>query len=254
MWLLLTSVTWCSLSCPCAPQSKSLSLILLFWFFLKNLSCWGFSLLPQVLNNYSFVCRYILFSWHMDKMVHSNLFYSLFHSCCMKKKEPKTLQIDCILEDVFEHFTLHRGLSAQEEENITCTFLFFLALLQDSQHCLILNDYKRTLAPESRLFALILLTWDSAMSALSSASSSSCCNLRNLPRFTLDCSSLKINDDKDRQMAILQSLHRICGVKMLFFTHSLLCCPLVGFHFQLQFVHQVLQTAQVLFVLFRLLK
>lgn len=83
-----TSVTWCSLSCPCALFVFDS----LFWCFLKHLSGWGFSLLPQVLNNYSFVCRDILFSWHMDKPVHSNLFYSLFHSCCMKKKEPKTLQ------------------------------------------------------------------------------------------------------------------------------------------------------------------
>ncbi|KAJ1079342.1 hypothetical protein K5549_020666, partial [Capra hircus] len=39
-----------------------------------------------------------------------------------------------------------------------------------------------TLAPMSRLLARSLLTWDSAMSARSSASSSSCCTLRNLDR------------------------------------------------------------------------
>uniref|UniRef100_A0A8D2HVR4 Uncharacterized protein n=1 Tax=Urocitellus parryii TaxID=9999 RepID=A0A8D2HVR4_UROPR len=37
-----------------------------------------------------------------------------------------------------------------------------------------------TWPPTSRLLALSLLTWDSAMSALSSASSSSCCTLRHL--------------------------------------------------------------------------
>lgn len=47
----------------------------------------------------------------------------------------------------------------------------------------------QTLGPASRLLARILLTWVSAMSARSSASSSSCCSLRNLPRWTLDCSS-----------------------------------------------------------------
>jgi len=41
----------------------------------------------------------------------------------------------------------------------------------------------------SRLLARSLLTWDSAMSALSSASSSSCCTLRNLDRLVLACSS-----------------------------------------------------------------
>jgi hypothetical protein len=45
------------------------------------------------------------------------------------------------------------------------------------------------LAPMSRLLARSLLTWDSAMSALSSASSSSCCTLRNLDRLVLACSS-----------------------------------------------------------------
>uniref|UniRef100_A0A452UG84 Uncharacterized protein n=1 Tax=Ursus maritimus TaxID=29073 RepID=A0A452UG84_URSMA len=39
-----------------------------------------------------------------------------------------------------------------------------------------------TLAPMSRLLARSLLTWDSAMSARSSASSSSCCTFRNLDR------------------------------------------------------------------------
>uniref|UniRef100_A0A8C0XB57 Secreted protein n=1 Tax=Castor canadensis TaxID=51338 RepID=A0A8C0XB57_CASCN len=37
----------------------------------------------------------------------------------------------------------------------------------------------------SRLLALSLLTWDSAMSARSSASSSSCCTLRNLDRLLI---------------------------------------------------------------------
>ena len=46
-----------------------------------------------------------------------------------------------------------------------------------------------TLAPMSRLLARSLLTWDSAMSAHSSASSSSCCTLRNLDRLVLACSS-----------------------------------------------------------------
>uniref|UniRef100_A0A8C6V9Q5 Uncharacterized protein n=1 Tax=Neogobius melanostomus TaxID=47308 RepID=A0A8C6V9Q5_9GOBI len=39
----------------------------------------------------------------------------------------------------------------------------------------------QTLDPTSRLFARSLLTCDSAMSARSSASSRSCCNLRNFP-------------------------------------------------------------------------
>uniref|UniRef100_A0A8D2QKW3 Uncharacterized protein n=1 Tax=Zonotrichia albicollis TaxID=44394 RepID=A0A8D2QKW3_ZONAL len=42
-----------------------------------------------------------------------------------------------------------------------------------------------TLAPMSRLLARSLLTWDSAMSARSSASSSSCCALRNLASLQL---------------------------------------------------------------------
>uniref|UniRef100_A0A8C0QWH0 Uncharacterized protein n=1 Tax=Canis lupus dingo TaxID=286419 RepID=A0A8C0QWH0_CANLU len=42
-----------------------------------------------------------------------------------------------------------------------------------------------TLAPMSRLLARSLLTWDSAMSARSSASSSSCCTLRNLDRLLI---------------------------------------------------------------------
>uniref|UniRef100_A0A8C9H6I6 Uncharacterized protein n=1 Tax=Piliocolobus tephrosceles TaxID=591936 RepID=A0A8C9H6I6_9PRIM len=42
-----------------------------------------------------------------------------------------------------------------------------------------------TLVPMSRLLALSLLTWDSAMSARSSASSNSCCTLRNLDRLVL---------------------------------------------------------------------
>uniref|UniRef100_A0A671VG71 Uncharacterized protein n=1 Tax=Sparus aurata TaxID=8175 RepID=A0A671VG71_SPAAU len=42
-----------------------------------------------------------------------------------------------------------------------------------------------TLDPASRPLALILLTCDSAMSALSSASSSSCCSLRSLVRWLL---------------------------------------------------------------------
>lgn len=55
-----------------------------------------------------------------------------------------------------------------------------------------------TLGPESRLLTRILLTWDSAMSALSSASSSSCCIFRNLERWTLACSSwLKIKQETE---------------------------------------------------------
>uniref|UniRef100_A0A8C9JIX5 Uncharacterized protein n=1 Tax=Panthera tigris altaica TaxID=74533 RepID=A0A8C9JIX5_PANTA len=42
-----------------------------------------------------------------------------------------------------------------------------------------------TLVPMSRLLARSLLTWDSAMSARSSASSSSCCTLRNLDRLLI---------------------------------------------------------------------
>lgn len=47
----------------------------------------------------------------------------------------------------------------------------------------------QTLAPVSRLLIRSLLTWLSAISALSSASSSSCWSLRNLPRWTFACSS-----------------------------------------------------------------
>lgn len=46
-----------------------------------------------------------------------------------------------------------------------------------------------TLVPMSRLLARSLLTCDSAMSARSSASSNSCCTLRNLDRLVLACSS-----------------------------------------------------------------
>lgn len=48
-----------------------------------------------------------------------------------------------------------------------------------------------TWPPVSRLLARSLLTWDSAMSARSSASSSSCCTLRNLDRLVLACSSCR---------------------------------------------------------------
>ena len=43
--------------------------------------------------------------------------------------------------------------------------------------------------PESQILALSLLTWDSAMSARSSASSNSCCSFRHLDKWTLDSSS-----------------------------------------------------------------
>lgn len=49
------------------------------------------------------------------------------------------------------------------------------------------------------------------------------------------------------------TLYTFSEVRMSCFTYRLLCCPLVGLNFQLQLVHQVLQTAQVLFVLLRLL-
>ena len=47
----------------------------------------------------------------------------------------------------------------------------------------------RTLGPVSLLLAFSLLTWDSAMSALSSASSISCCSLRSFPKWLFACSS-----------------------------------------------------------------
>lgn len=37
--------------------------------------------------------------------------------------------------------------------------------------------------------------------------------------------------------------------KVIIFAYSFLCGPLVGFHFHLQFIHQVLQTVQILLVL-----
>lgn len=54
------------------------------------------------------------------------------------------------------------------------------------------SDKWRFLLPfptPSRLFALNLFSWDSAISARSSASSSSCCTFRNLARWMLVCSS-----------------------------------------------------------------
>lgn len=59
---------------------------------------------------------------------------------------------------------------------------------------ILLKSVKRcvpTFELTSRLLARSLLTWDSAMSALSSASSSSCWSLRNLARLLLACSSLE---------------------------------------------------------------
>uniref|UniRef100_A0A8C6TS49 Uncharacterized protein n=1 Tax=Neogobius melanostomus TaxID=47308 RepID=A0A8C6TS49_9GOBI len=50
------------------------------------------------------------------------------------------------------------------------------------QQLLYVSDLLQTFVPTSLLFARSLLTWDSAMSALSSASSYSCWSLRNLIR------------------------------------------------------------------------
>lgn len=51
------------------------------------------------------------------------------------------------------------------------------------------EDFYSPLPATSRLFTLNLLSWDSATSARSSASSSSCCAFRNLAKWTLVCSS-----------------------------------------------------------------
>ena len=63
------------------------------------------------------------------------------------------------------------------------------SLVKDSRHneTFIMNMYYCTLV--SRLLALILLTWDSAMSARSSASSSSFWTFLHLDRWTLAASS-----------------------------------------------------------------
>ncbi len=67
---------------------------------------------------------------------------------------------------------------------------------------------KPTLAPMSRLRARSLLTWDSAMSARSSASSSSCCTLRNLARLELACSSCRVRQWPSWQLSCHLSIHR----------------------------------------------
>lgn len=56
----------------------------------------------------------------------------------------------------------------------------------------VVRKWLPTLEPTSRLLARILFTWDSAISARSSASSSSCCSLRNLLRWVLACSSCRV--------------------------------------------------------------
>jgi len=57
------------------------------------------------------------------------------------------------------------------------------------------NHVRKITFPASRLLALSLLTCDSAMSARSSASSSSCCTFLNLDRWVLACSSWNVTYD-----------------------------------------------------------
>lgn len=44
----------------------------------------------------------------------------------------------------------------------------------------------------------------------------------------------------------------LCGVCQVFHTHSFLRLPLVRFHFELQFVHQILKSGNILLVLLSL--
>lgn len=100
------------------------------------------------------------------------------------------------------------------------------------------------------------------MSARSSASSSSCCSLRNLPRWVLACSSCRIQT-KHRKIKLPKSGFRYCRYFFLVFhilgkfwtktnTYGLLGSSLVGFDLQLQFVHQVLQAQGILSIFLRL--
>lgn len=114
--------------------------------------------------------------------------------------------------------------------------------------CVVL-EYRLTLEPTSRLLARILFTWDSAMSARSSASSSSCCNLRNLLRWVLACSSCRVQTKhkKNQRFKILQIFFFLRSqFEQNRNTYGLLSSSLVGFDFKLQFVHQVLKAQGVL--------
>uniref|UniRef100_A0A3B3CC58 Uncharacterized protein n=1 Tax=Oryzias melastigma TaxID=30732 RepID=A0A3B3CC58_ORYME len=106
---------------------------------------------------------------------------SLFHSCCTENKE-QGLLYSCIYDSLVHGLTLPRGISVKKKENTFSSGLVFWKSHPDISLL--------TLAPTSLLFALSLLTCDSAMSALSSASSSSCCSFRSLARFALACRSV----------------------------------------------------------------
>lgn len=89
----------------------------------------------------------------------------------------------------------------------------------------------------SRFLTFILLIWDSAMSARSSASSNSCCTFLSLVRWALACSSCQ----KPNKWF---SKHHPFSSQRTFENespHSLFGLPLVHFDFQLEFVHELLQ-------------
>lgn len=136
--------------------------------------------------------------------------------------------------------------------------------------------------PRSRLLALSLLTCDSAMSALSWASSSSCCTFLYLHRWVLACSSCQdhsfnfyffnittisflihyssscvtLNTPTRSECVGGGMILQHCSVLYcrfgIFDTHHFLRLSFVGFHFELEFVHQVLESGDVLLVLFSL--
>lgn len=70
-------------------------------------------------------------------------------------------------------------------------------------------DFYSALPTTSRLFARNLFNWDSAMSARSSASSSSCCTFRALAKLTLVCSSWSVTENNIRKVHMKQTFHTV---------------------------------------------
>jgi len=96
------------------------------------------------------------------------------------------------------------------------------------------------------LLARILLASDSATSALSSASSNSCWAFLSLATCMFDCSSWK-------RIVHSETVTSLCPwMRWSRFTHGFLGESLVGFHFDLEFVCQILQSNVVFLVFLRL--
>lgn len=168
----------------------TITVSLVSWDFVQlcnSHNAWGHYKKPR----YSLRCRFILFYWTTDML-------------------KETLQIRSGVPETKMHsisFTLHHVLSGKKESNSrmisvkTSRGNNYLSIYTHthrpnqvgtySQHIYTKKGRKKQLTfdPASRLLARSLLTWDSAMSALSSASSSSCWSFRNLVRLPLACSS-----------------------------------------------------------------